>query len=354
MKYVAILFILLSSSVVFADEVVLESTHSELSNAEYKVKCGIIEKPEDVTAPEGELVWTNLLIGRKSYLACILYEKERPIKLHIDKNGDKNLTDDTSDEMIIVSDRKDIFWIEYIEGEYKIADTLLSIDMRILLYPVSKKDIIIQSYTFLTGKFTIEEYEFFIKFSLGQKPFLLPSSTSGAKLCAVRVGKKLVTLDEKSMAVNEDNKVVIKYLTSEDENLLQIEAANGLETIDLKSGNDVTQCCPQNNNFYIPEKEYKLVTYRFTKKSGSDIYYMSVYTKNIEVDKHNRIGATEPLNLTPQVKIEDNKAIIRLIFVDALGRNLSIKKNTRQLEPPKVKIIDSNGNVVATHDYTEG
>ena len=58
------------------------------------------QKPEGVTAPEGELTWGKLVLGKKSYTACYTEKDRRLARLWVDIDNDKNLKEETPEELV--------------------------------------------------------------------------------------------------------------------------------------------------------------------------------------------------------------------------------------------------------------
>ncbi|TET36855.1 MAG: hypothetical protein E3J72_07635 [Planctomycetota bacterium] len=357
-----VLVFALTASIAFAEEVTLEPVKAK--NPAYsrgrEIRCQILtECPEGVKAPEGELGWANLRLGKNNMLLAFADDSEKGCILYVDRDMDKNLAEEealTGTSYSRQNYSRDTFDLNEMPGLFKVGDTELSLDMSLrIIRSTSKyqgqKRIYYQVSTFTTyqGKIKAFEKDWKITWIPGQDPTLQASGTA-SYISGYHFGRKRILLTRDNISLKKE-KIICTFETKEDETLVPVSVPEGLTSLTImKRGNNIwINCLPEKSKVYLEEGDYYNVRYEIVVKSDADTWKLSASRSGaLKVDKNTAIPDVEPLTLEVTPTFRDNgKITLKPSLTAQGGTRIRIYKNNQMFPAPDLIIKDSEGNELA-------
>jgi len=375
MRFAIIVSILcLICSAAFAEEIKLERFERKTGPLAYvksdNLKWEKIQKPDDVKAPDGKLVWARLILGKRIYLTCIKSEttgafrmkgntlvKEEIFKhLYIDRDRDKDLAEETPVEGKGNQNARQ-FIVEGLTGEFQIKDSLLVEVVRlcIMSYTISSGQVgVCFRYT---GKVKIDDEEFSITWIPGSEP-TLNHRTYGMRTTAFFFGKKKLSVPSVSIVMKEEGLYASIETIEESENLVELAVNETLHNITVNK-QDLSNliCIPRKGKVYLPKNvNYRYIWAEFRKNTEKGEFRLRVQigSRNAEIDDSIKLMPVEPLKLTTKVTKRNDKVSLRAYLTGALGQRVTLYPVGRKIAPPVLKIKDTEGTVVAEHTFKPG
>ena len=341
-------------SAAFANEVVLEkqanksgSPRAYLKTDELKYEK--IDAPEGAKAPEGELEWGKITVGKNSYIVCITKEEKKLTSLYLDADNDNDFAEERPAKL-----KGSFIIIEGVPLEFEVAGGTLIDKASIAILQYTPRNGYLGISTKYAGSAEVEGKKVRIDWIPGQKPRLFPE---GQRLgfAAYYFGKKKLALKGDSVTL-KDGKVVADCVLEEDEGLVEAKAGSMLQYITLHQGREGVACVADEGKLYLPKGKYTVAWGYFSKKVEEDTYELRVLlgSRNFEIKDDYKLGEIEPLKLSATVTQRADKVSVRASLTNASGGRVTLTKNKKALPPPKLSIKDAEGKEVATHVFKPG
>jgi hypothetical protein len=354
-KLLLIAFLFLTSAA-FAEEVALEIRTIDADSPLGAVKAKDMQfesasKPDGAKVPDGEIVWGKLILGKHSHILCMTKKGNKLARLYLDSDGDKDFKEETPVEAKLRG-QIPYFALDGITGEFKVGNGSVSGKMRVWVVPAARGYIYL--FTGLFGEIEAAGNKFSIAWVPGKPPFFrLASWKTGVSV--LYAGRKKITIDEKSLSV-KDGVVTVKYTAAEEKDLVEVQVPEGLTIVELYHMRNAVACLPSDGKLFLPEGSYSIAYATFDKESEGASYSLNILlgTGGFIVKKGMSVLPAEPLNLSLTVEQKGAQVSIGTSLSDASKRNVAIFKDGKQVSAPKLKVTDSEGNIVATYKYKPG
>lgn len=337
-----------------ADEVVLEKLENKAGVPMAYLKTDElnyekIDAPEGAKAPEGELEWGRLTTGKKSHKVCITVEDKKLTKLYLDADGDNDFTEETPVKL-----KGSFITIPGMPVEFEVTGGTLVDKTNIAIMQYTPSNGYVGISTKYTGTTEVEGMKVKIDWTPGQKPRLQPE---GQKLgmAAYYFGKRKLALEGDSVSL-KDGKVVVDCVMKEAEGLVEVQAGSLLEYVTLHQGREGAACIPEEGKVYLPTGEYTVAWGYFSKKVNGDTYELRMLlgSRNFRIKDDYKLGDIEPLALAATARQAGSKVSINAALTSASGGQVTLTKNRKALNPPKLTIKNAKGEEVATHTFKPG
>lgn len=353
----AAVFLILMCSVASAQEIELKAYttdfKSPVQTTESKdLRYDTATQPEGAKAPEGELDWGSLTLGKRSYLVCAVLKDGKHSKLYLDADGDKDLAEE---KPVAVRDRGGIpfFDLEGVEGEFKVGTETLSVKMRLSVTPVYGGYVF--SCTAYAGEFKIGDGSFAVVWVPTNAPLVRPTGWEFG-VPTLYYGKHKVTVQQKDIAIKDGN-VKASYKVAEEEELAELDAPKGLSFVMLYGRNFYAAFLPSGGKLHLTKGTHNTAVASFRKEREGKRYELRVMLSSqggYEVKDDTKIGEAEPLKLTPSVEVKGSSISVTASLLDARKRDVAIGRDGEPIPPPKLKITDPNGKEAAAHEFVPG
>jgi hypothetical protein len=310
-----------------------------------------IAKPEGVTAPEGKLSWGRLVLGKRSYLVCAIEKDRKLAKFWVDRDGDKDLKEETPVEM-----KGSYNSLGGVTGEFELGEGTLKKEMRVCVLLYSLRNGYVAICTKYSGKVKAEGQDFTVTWVPGQEPRFRQASWR-MEFPTLYIGKKKLSMGTKNLAL-KDGKIVGKWELEEDKELVEAKAPENLRAVTLhkreKGWNAASM--PVEGKIYLPRGTFSAVWADMRKKGEDGEYRLRVLlgSRGFEIKEGINLGPVEPLMLAPVVGQRGGKVYIKANLASALKGRVSLLKNGGRLQPPKLTVKDADGKEVASHVFKPG
>lgn len=342
-----------------AAETVLEPTEVKGNRPVYTVsndiKCTWVkDAPEGADAPDGELLWMDIKLGKETYKACILTD-ELKAEMYIDRDRDLNFREEDP----VRSAQRGSFWYHYFEieslpGEFEIGDGTLKQDvkLRVMAYRrKGKSSCNVYMYSCYNGRIKAFDRDFKVTWIPGQEPIIQPLNRR-AYTNNYHFGRERIDISCKSIFLSK-GKVVAKWSVKEDMSLIGVPVPKGttkvIASMIRSPGRYSTECYPEDGKIYLAEGEYAYMrTDSNRKEQGTDWRLSLTYTKFI-VKKGATLGNPEPLTVPIKIKVGPRTVDMKPSFKDANGNRAILFKNKRIMGAPKLVICDMNGMLIVKY-----
>lgn len=338
----------------FAGEVVLEKqANSSGRPMAYfktdKLKYDRISAPDSAKAPDGDLEWGRLTVGKRSYNVCLTKERNMFTKLYLDADADNDFAEETPAKL-----RGSFITIEGMPVEFEVAGGTLIDKTNIFILQYTPRNGYVGISTKYSGSAEVEGKKVRIDWTPGQQPQLYPEGWRQG-FSAYYFGKKKLTLKGGGVTL-KDGKVAAECVLQEEEGLVEVPGGDLLKYVTLHQGRDGVACVAEEGKAYMPKGKYSVAYGYFGKKVGDDVYDMRVLlgSRNFEVKEGFKPGEFEPLKLSATISQRANRISFRANLTSASGGSVALAKNKKALSPPKLVIKDSEGNEIATHTFKPG
>jgi hypothetical protein len=340
----------------YTQEVVLEKVENKTVNPQAylktdSLKCEKTEKPEGVTAPEAELSWGRLVLGKRSYIICGVEKNRKLAKLWVDCDSDKDLKEETPVEM-----KGKSVSVGNLTGEFELGEGTWKKEMQVWILSSSLRNGYVGICEKYTGKFEAEGMKFTVNWFPGQEPRLRPESWR-MEFPTFYFGKKKLSMGTKNLSL-KDGKITAKWELAEDKELVEADALENLHAVTLHKrvlGWNAASV-PVKGKVYLPQGNFSAVWADMRKKGEDGEYRLRVLlgSRDFEIKDKLTLGAPEPLTLAPVVTQRGDKVYVKANLTSALKGRVSLLKNGGRLNPPKLTVKDADGKEVASHVFKPG
>ena len=358
MRYLVVFIsLVLVCSAAFAGEVELKPYTTDVKNPVQTIKTKELsydaaEKPEGAKAPEGDLEWGKLTLGKQSYTTCTVKKDGKYTSLYFDADGDNDLAEE---KPVAVRMRGNIplFDLADVPGEFTMGEETLSTKLCLSVTPLYGGYLF--SCTAYAGEFKIGDGSFVIIWVPTNEPLIRPKEWEFG-VPTVYYGKKKASAALKGITLKE-GKVKASYSLTDEDGLVELEAPKGLSFVMLYQRNFYGAFIPIGGKLHLKEGMHNVAVASFRKEQEGKRYELRIMLSShggYEVKKETKIGAAEPLTLFPKVEIKGVAVSVTASLLDTQNRDVSIGRDGEPLDPPKLKITDPDGKEVATHEFVPG
>jgi len=360
MRLAAILAsLMLFISAAAAEEVELTLTPDDSESTTYAVLNDSVnykmlqEAPEGVTAPEGSLQWGALSIGEYGYIACVVMENNAPKKLYLDRDGDKNLAEETPVEVLLFMNRFPVFRLNDVAFKFKLGESAL--DGKVPLWVTHSATSAVIFKAAYVGKVKTECGDVTIAWAPGSDGVLALPPSLASLYNVIYITDKKFEIIKNSLTVR-NGKLFAKYELKTVEGIASLKAPAGLTAL-VAYNEDGTQvpALPSGDKVCLPKKTYNFITIVIKKELENIRWELTSYISNFEAKNGAEIGAVLPLSCDLKITQNGGQIIFQPSIADASGRAARIVNNKDVvLFAPTLIIKDGDGKEIAKHAFQPG
>ncbi|MHC4664270.1 MAG: hypothetical protein ACYS8W_21615 [Planctomycetota bacterium] len=359
MRYaVSLLVVLLVSTFAFAEEVVLEPKNTgadempdfvNIYNPQAKgiryIK--IAAPPKDVKAPEGELTWCRLLLGRSLYLMCVVLDGYEWKKLYIDRDGDNDLIEETPIELAEHPAGFEVFVIEDLPAKFKVGESELDLKIRVGFFPNSFYSLLL--WNKYEGKIKTGGTDIPVTWTPGREKVSLVQSADSK----VYIGGKSIEMDGGGMKLKE-GKIVAAYELKDAGNMVELEVPSEASLVFALDGQHWINAYRGDGKICLPAGKYQYARIYISKElEGKKFLATSLYGE-FEAKEGAGFGEIEPMKLAVTPANRMGRMYLSPTFTDASGKTAVVFADGFEISPPVLTLKDSGGKQIATHTFERG